>query len=66
LDDYWGRFLGWPDIFAWGCNKVLFVEVKLSGDKLSDEQRNWIEGNVKTLHLPFKLLKIHKLGDKAG
>ena len=66
LDDYWGRFLGWPDIFAWGCNKVLFVEVKLSGDKLSDEQRNWIEGNVETLHLPFKLLKIHKLGDKAG
>jgi|GEM_PF-515421 len=60
LDDYWGHYLGWPDIFAWRSNEFLFVEVKLSGDKLSDEQRSWIEGNSVAMRFPFKVFKIRK------
>jgi hypothetical protein len=65
LDDYWGHYLGWPDLFAWRGDEFLFVEVKLSGDKLSEEQRLWIEQNASVLGLPFKIVKIHKLVDKA-
>jgi hypothetical protein len=35
--------------------------VKSSGDKLSDDQKRWIEDNHRRLKLPFKLVKIHKL-----
>ena len=62
VDDYWGRYLGWPDLLAFKGNEFFFAEVKASGDKLSEEQRAWIQGNVESLHLPFKLVKIHKRG----
>lgn len=60
IDNYWQRYLGWPDIFAWRGKEHLFVEVKLSQDKLSEEQRLWIEQSA-ALQLPFAILKIHKL-----
>jgi hypothetical protein len=65
VHNYWAKYLGWPDLLAWREEEVLFVEVKLSRDKLSDEQRAWIEDNQKTLHLPFTLVKVHRLA-KAG
>ncbi len=61
IEDYWGRYLGWPDLLAWQGDEFLFVEVKLSPDKLSDQQRRWVEQNQARLHLPFKLAKIHRL-----
>lgn len=33
----------------------LLVEVRGSGDKLSEDQKSWIAENAKTLHLPFEL-----------
>lgn len=65
VDDYWHHYLGWPDLFAWRSGEFLFVEVKLSGDKLSDEQRVWIERNTDTLRFPFRLLKIHRDATRA-
>lgn len=64
-EDYWGRYLGWPDLVSWsdgpnGPADVEFVEVKSSSDKLSDDQRSWIEGNHKQLQLPFHIAKVHR------
>jgi hypothetical protein len=64
-DDYWGRYLGWPDLVSWresssGPQDVEFIEVKSSKDNLSDDQRSWIEGNHKNLHLPFRIAKVHR------
>jgi hypothetical protein len=64
-EDYWGRFLGWPDLLSWreepsGPDSFEFIEVKSSGDKLSDDQRSWIEGNRQHLHFPFRIAKIHR------
>jgi len=60
VDGYWERYLGWPDLFAYNEKDFLFVEVKSSKDKLSVDQKNWIENNSKYLNLPFKLAKIHR------
>lgn len=64
-EDYWGRYLGWPDLLSWrdgpkGPEDVEFAEVKSSSDKLSDDQRSWIEGNHTQLHLPFRIAKVHR------
>jgi hypothetical protein len=61
VGDYWERFLGWPDLLVFKEGNFLFVEVKLSKDKLSDEQRLWVENNINQLHLPFELLKINRV-----
>jgi Holliday junction resolvase-like predicted endonuclease len=66
LKDYWQHYLGWPDIFAWRGDEFVFVEVKLSKDKLSDEQRTWIEHNATSLQFPFKILKIHRDPERSG
>lgn len=58
--DYWHHYLGWPDLLVTNEAGFFFVEVKGSGDKLSEEQKAWIEGNSSTLHLPFKLVKVHR------
>ena len=60
LKAYWERYLGWPDLLVYNGHVYLFVEVKSSKDKLSEEQRHWIEGNQRELHLPFEVLKIHR------
>lgn len=60
VGDYWGRHLGWPDLFMYKDDSFCFVEVKSSNDKLSEDQKDWIQGNSKQLKLPFRLVKIHK------
>jgi hypothetical protein len=60
LNDYWNRYLGWPDLLVFNTSDYLFVEVKSSKDKLSEEQKYWIENNYGKLHLPFEILKIHR------
>ena len=62
---YWERYLGWPDLLSWqptsdGPQDVEFVEVKSSSDKLSDDQRSWIQGNHDHLRLPFRIVKVHR------
>ncbi|WP_273483168.1 VRR-NUC domain-containing protein [Desulforamulus ruminis] len=58
--DYWHRFCGWPDLLVYNDHNFFFVEVKSSGDSLSEDQKNWIRGNSEHLQLPFKLIKVHK------
>lgn len=60
VTDYWRRYTGWPDLFVYKPNHQFFAEVKSSKDKLREDQKNWIRGNSAELHLPFKLVKIHK------
>jgi hypothetical protein len=60
LGDYWRRYCGWPDLLIFRQDEFFFAEVKSSKDKLSEDQKNWINGNNVELHLPFKLVKIHK------
>lgn len=61
LGDYWNRHIGWPDLLASRNHEILFVEVKSSNDKLSQNQKHWIEDNFKVLKLPFELLKLHRV-----
>jgi hypothetical protein len=60
VEDYWGRYTGWPDLLVYREREFFFAEVKSSKDKLSENQKNWIRGNSAELKLPFKLVKIHK------
>lgn len=59
-ESYWDRYLGWPDLFLWKDDQYMFIEVKGSKDKLSEDQQNWVRENHSRLKLPFKLAKIHK------
>lgn len=61
LGAYWDRFLGWPDILATQDGELLFIEVKSSADKFSEEQKHWMRENFRGLHLPFEVLKLHRL-----
>lgn len=56
--DYWEHYLGWPDLLIHRPGELCFVEVKSSKDKLSDDQKNWMLGNQRHMHLPFKILKL--------
>lgn len=58
--DYWGRYLGWPDLMLWRQEEIRLVEVKSSSDKLSAEQMRWIADNHDILKLPFRLAKLHR------
>ena len=60
VEDYWGRYLGWPDLLVYKSSDYKFVEIKSSGDKLSDDQKRWISDNHSILHSPFFLIKVHK------
>lgn len=60
VSNYWGNYLGWPDLLAFKNDGYIFVEVKSSGDRLSDVQKNWIKNNYEHLKLPFQLVKVHK------
>jgi hypothetical protein len=60
IGDYWRRYIGWPDLLVYKDDSYFFAEVKASKDKLSADQQHWIAGNANELHLPFKLVKIHR------
>jgi hypothetical protein len=60
VGDYWGRYLGWPDLLCHEEGSYFFAEVKSSKDKLSQQQKRWITLNAGNLGLPFKLVKIHR------
>ena len=62
VGSYWHRYCGWPDLVVFRGNEFFSAEVKSSGDKLSEDQKNWIRDNYEVLKLPFKLVKIHKRG----
>lgn len=66
IGDYWGRYIGWPDLLAYRDNDFTFIEVKSSKDKLSEEQKRWIAGNAKHLQLPFKIFKVHRKKTHQG
>ncbi|MGI9487180.1 MAG: VRR-NUC domain-containing protein [Geminicoccaceae bacterium] len=60
VDDYWGRYLGWPDLLLWRDEDFMMVEVKSSSDKLSTDQMRWIADNYNTLKVPFRVAKLHR------
>lgn len=60
VGDYWGRYLGWPDLIAVRGDELLLAEVKYGQDRLSEDQKRWITDNHRWLHLPFALIKIHR------
>jgi hypothetical protein len=60
VSDYWGHYLGWPDLFLYRDQDFEFVEVKSSSDKLNAKQKRWIADNSKFLQLPFRLVKLHR------
>jgi hypothetical protein len=60
ISDYWRRYVGWPDLLVHNRDDYFFVEVKSSRDKLREAQKSWICGNSIELHLPFRLVKIHR------
>jgi Holliday junction resolvase-like predicted endonuclease len=66
VDSYWANYTGWPDLVAERNGDWFFAEVKSSHDKLSDDQKHWIEENAERLRLPFKLIKIHRCGAVTG
>jgi hypothetical protein len=56
-----------PRLCRWSFHLLVYrgsdwflAEVKASGDGLSEDQKRWIQDNHRYLHLPFKLVKIHK------
>ncbi|MBL8552196.1 MAG: VRR-NUC domain-containing protein [Hyphomonadaceae bacterium] len=66
LDDYWRHYCGWPDLLLHRDEGDYFLaEVKSSGDKLSEDQKRWIGDNHDRLHLPFKLVKVHRQNPKV-
>ncbi|MHB9880653.1 VRR-NUC domain-containing protein [Pacificimonas sp. ICDLI1SI03] len=65
VQDYWGRYLGWPDLLLHREGEFRFVEVKSSSDRLSDDQKRWIADNHNVLKLPFSIAKIHRIASQA-
>jgi IS1 family transposase len=62
--DYWGRYLGWPDLLLKKGDEILLIEVKSSNDRLSGDQKRWIADNHEHLGLPFRLVKLHRKAAK--
>jgi hypothetical protein len=58
--DYWGHYLGWPDLLAHKGDKYFLAEVKGAGDKLREDQKTWIDGNRRKMGLPFKFIKVRR------
>jgi hypothetical protein len=42
-------------------NQWFLAEVKSCSDKLNENQKRWIEDNHRYLHLPFKLVQVHRM-----
>lgn len=58
--NYWSNFCGWPDLFIFNNDEFKFIEVKSSNDKLSDDQKNWIQGNYMDIGFKFEIFKVCK------
>ena len=58
--NYWANFCGWPDLLVYKENEFMFVEVKSSNDKLSEDQKRWLQGNHKYMGFTVKIFKIGK------
>lgn len=61
VDGYWNHYLGWPDLLLHRADEFMLVEVKSSGDKLSNDQKRWIADNHGGMRLPFRIAKIHRV-----
>jgi hypothetical protein len=59
--DYWKNFCGWPDLLVYDEKEFFFVEVKSRNDKLSEDQKNWLIGNMKHMGFKAKIFKVGKL-----
>jgi hypothetical protein len=60
VEDYWGRYVGWPDLLLYRDAEFVFVEVKSSSDRLNADQMRWIADNHDVLGLPFRIAKLHR------
>lgn len=60
VDEYWNRYLGWPDLLLWHGDDFLLIEVKSSSDRISADQMRWIADNHEQLKLPFSVVKLHR------
>lgn len=59
-EDYWGRYLGWPDLLVHQEAEWFLAEVKSSKDRLSGDQKRWFEANATHLGLAAKVIKVHR------
>ena len=59
-EDYWGRYVGWPDFLVHRESDWFLAEVKSSRDRLSGAQKDWFDANGKYLGLPAKVIKVHR------
>jgi Holliday junction resolvase-like predicted endonuclease len=59
--NYWRNFCGWPDLLVFNDESFFFVEVKSSNDKLSEDQKNWLLGNMQHMGFKTKIFKVGKL-----
>jgi len=59
--NYWGHYSGWPDLLVYREDQWFLAEVKSWNDKLNENQKRWIEDNHRYLHLPFKLVQVHRM-----
>src|SRR6266516_1986916 len=57
----WAHRSGWPDLLVYRTNQWFLAEVKSCSDKLNENQKRWIEDNHRYLHLPFKLVQVHRM-----
>jgi hypothetical protein len=65
VDSYWRNYCGWPDLLVFRGSEFFLAEVKSSHDKLSEDQKHWIEENHARLQLPFKIVKVHRIVQQA-
>ena len=58
--NYWEHRSGWPDLLVYRADGWFLAEIKSWNDKLNKNQKRWIEDNHRYLHLPFKLVQVHR------
>jgi hypothetical protein len=59
--NYWEHRSGWPDLLVYRSDDWFLAEIKSWQDKLNKNQKRWIEDNNRYLHLPFKLVQVHRI-----
>ena len=59
--NYWEHRSGWPDLLVYRADQWFLAEIKSWRDKLNENQKRWIEDNHRYLHLPFKLVQVHRM-----